>query len=113
MVFGVLGREALATAGAVASGAGIMPGEPGEAPAQSRCNSDRRCRSHPDCRATPGDRPSGAAFVIEGGAAAIALDVDLQDGGVVDEPVDGGERHGVIGEYCAPFAERLIGGDQQ
>jgi hypothetical protein len=36
-----------------------------------------------------------------------------QDGGVVDEAVDGGERHGVIGEYFAPFAERLIGADQQ
>jgi hypothetical protein len=32
---------------------------------------------------------------------------------VVNETVDGGERHGLIWEYLAPFAERLIGGDQQ
>jgi hypothetical protein len=31
----------------------------------------------------------------------------------MDEAVDGGERHGLIGEHLAPFAERLIGRDQQ
>ena len=33
--------------------------------------------------------------------------------GWVNETVDGGERHGLIWEYLAPFAERLVGGDQQ
>ena len=31
----------------------------------------------------------------------------------MDEAVDGGERHGGVGEDLAPFAERLVGGDQQ
>ena len=31
---------------------------------------------------------------------------------MVHEPVDGGERHG-LGEDLAPFAERLVGRDQQ
>ena len=57
-------------------------------------------------------RPSGAAFAVEGGAASIALDVHFEDGGVVDKAVDGGERHGLIGENFAPFAKWLIGGDQ-
>ncbi len=44
--------------------------------------------------------------------AAIAPDVHLQDRGVVSEPVDGGEGHGLIGEGPVPFAEGLVGGDQ-
>ncbi len=31
---------------------------------------------------------------------------------MVDEAVDGRERHGLVGEDLAPFAERLIGRDQ-
>ena len=31
---------------------------------------------------------------------------------VVDEAIDGGERHGLVWEDLAPFAEWLIGGDQ-
>ena len=57
--------------------------------------------------------PAGAAFAFEGGAAAIALDVHLEDGGVVDEAVDDGERHRLVGEDFPPFSERLVGGDQQ
>ena len=57
-------------------------------------------------------RPAGAAFAFEGGAAAVAFDVHLEDGGVVDEPVDDGERHRLIGEDFFPFAEGLVGGDQ-
>ena len=30
----------------------------------------------------------------------------------MDEAVDGGERHGGVGEDLSPFAERLVGGDQ-
>jgi hypothetical protein len=63
-----------------------------------------------DCRVCR--RPSGTAFAVERGAAAIAFDVDLQDGGVMDETVDGGERHGLVREYFVPCAERLIGGDE-
>ena len=30
----------------------------------------------------------------------------------MDEAIDGGERHGLVWEDRAPFAEWLIGGDQ-
>ena len=63
-----------------------------------------------DCRV--GGWPSASALSLEGFASPVALDVHLQDRGVVDEAVDGGERHGLIGEDLAPFAEGLIGGDQ-
>jgi len=58
-------------------------------------------------------RPAWAAFAFEGGAAAIALDGDLEDGCVVDEAIDEGQRHRLVGEDLSPFAERLVGGDQQ
>jgi len=32
---------------------------------------------------------------------------------VVHEPVDGRQRHGFVGEDLAPFAERLVGCDEQ
>jgi hypothetical protein len=50
---------------------------------------------------------------LERGPPAIALDVHLQDGGVVHEPIDGCQRHGLVGENLAPFAERLVGRDEQ
>ncbi len=34
-----------------------------------------------------------AAFAFEGGAAAIALDIHLEDCGVVDQAIDDGKRH--------------------
>ena len=58
-------------------------------------------------------RSAGAALAAEGGLAAVALDVHLDDRGVVDETVDGREGHGLIGEDAAPLAERLIGRDEQ
>ena len=42
-----------------------------------------------------------ATFSIEGLAAAITLDIHLQDGGVMDEAIDGRERHGLVGEACS------------
>ena len=60
-----------------------------------------------------GRRAAGASLAFEGGAAAVAFDVHLEDGGVVDEAVDDGERHRLVGEDLAPFAERLVGGDEQ
>ena len=44
--------------------------------------------------------------------ASITLDIHLEDGRVVDQPVDGGQRHGRVGEDRVPGAEGLIGGDQ-
>lgn len=64
-----------------------------------------------DCRA--GWRSAGTTLSVKGGAAPIALDVHLEDGGMVHQPVDGGERHRWIGEDPAPFAEGLVGGDHQ
>ena len=49
-----------------------------------------------DCRADW--RPSGPTLAIEGSAAAIALDVHLADGGVVDEAADDGEGHRLVGK---------------
>ena len=62
------------------------------------------------CRA--GWRSSRTAFSFEGGSPSVALDVHLEDGRVMDEAVDRGERHGGIGEDLAPLAERLVGGDE-
>ncbi len=59
-----------------------------------------------DCRATL------TALAIKCGATSIALDVHLEDGRVMDQPVDGSERHGLVRKHLAPFAERLVGGDQ-
>ena len=32
---------------------------------------------------------------------------------MVNEAIDGGERHSLVGEYLPPFAEGLIGGDHR
>lgn len=45
-------------------------------------------------------------------AAPVAFDIHLEDGGLMDEPVDGGERHGGVREDLVPLAEGLVGGDQ-
>jgi hypothetical protein len=45
------------------------------------------------------------ALAVDGGAAPIALDVHLEDGGVMHEAVDGGECHGLVGEHLAPLAD--------
>ena len=43
---------------------------------------------------------------------AIALDIHLEDGGVVDEAIDGGKCHDLVWEDAVPFGEWLIGGDE-
>ena len=64
-----------------------------------------------DCRARRrSPRPLG---FFDRRFSAIAVDVHLEDGRVMDEPVDGGEGHGLIGKDFSPFAERLICGDEQ
>ncbi len=57
--------------------------------------------------------PREASRLVDRGLAPVALDVHFQNRGMVDEAVDGGERHGGVGEDLAPFAERLIGGDEE
>jgi hypothetical protein len=44
-------------------------------------------------------RPTGTALAIECGAASITLDIHLEDGGVVDEAVDGSERQCSVNVY--------------
>jgi len=44
---------------------------------------------------------------------AVALDVHLQNDGVVHETVNCGERHGGIRKDGCPFAERSVRGDQE
>jgi hypothetical protein len=50
-----------------------------------------------DCRARRRSAKSPLSF--ERGAAPIAFDVHLEDGGVMDEAVDSGERHGLVTEH--------------
>jgi hypothetical protein len=38
--------------------------------------------------------------VFGGGPAAIAPGVELEDGGMMDEAVDGGDRHGSVWKIC-------------
>lgn len=48
---------------------------------------------------------------IGGGATAVAVGVHLEDGRMMDEPVDGGDGDGLVGEDSVPGAEGLVGGD--
>src|SRR5512132_699887 len=49
----------------------------------------------------------------KGGAPSIALGVELENGGVVHQSVDGGDGHRRIREDLYPGAERLVAGDDQ
>src|SRR5713101_2674746 len=71
----------------------------------------RRSGGRFECRA--GRRSAWSAFAVERGAAAIALDVHLEDCGVMDKAIDDGEGHCLVWKDLAPLAERLVGGDQQ
>lgn len=58
--------------------------------------------------------PAGSvSLAIEGCATVVAVYIHLKDRRVMDEPIDGGERHGGVGKDLAPFAEELIRRDQQ
>ena len=71
----------------------------------------RRSGGRLDCRA--GRRSARSAFAVERGAAAIALDVHLEDRGVMNEAIDDGQRHRLVWKDLAPLSGRLVGGDQQ
>ena len=55
----------------------------------------------------------GLGLACDGGAPPVAFDIHLEDGGMVDEAVDGGDGHCRIGEHLAPVSERLVCCDQQ
>jgi hypothetical protein len=61
--------------------------------------SQERTRSH--VRTWPG--PSNPAGLLP----------IFQDRGMVHEPVDSCQRHGLVGENLAPFAEGLVGRNEQ
>ena len=60
-----------------------------------------------------GGPPRPPLSSVERGASAIALDVHLEDCGVVDEAIDGGHRSGLVGEHLVPFSEGLVRGYQK
>src|SRR5450631_2466951 len=62
-----------------------------------------------DCRV--GWWPAATALSIEGLAATIALDIHLQNRGVMDKAINSGKRHSLVGEDLAPFSKWLIGRD--
>ena len=57
-------------------------------------------------------RGAAAPFCLFGCFAPVAFHIHLEDGCVMHEPVDGGQRHGWVGKYRVPFSERLISRDQ-
>jgi len=64
-----------------------------------------------DCRVDR--RAAAASLAFKRGAAAVAFDVHLKDGGVMNEAVDDSDRHSLIREDFAPFAKGLVGGDEE
>ncbi len=63
-----------------------------------------------DCRARC--RASGGGSALDGGAAAVAFDIHLEDGCVMHEAIDGGQCHSGIWEDFSPFSKRLISRNQ-
>jgi len=63
-----------------------------------------------DCRVR--GRPARPALAIECGTSSIALDIHLKDRRVMDEAIDGGQRHSLIWKHLSPLAEWLVSGDQ-
>ena len=50
---------------------------------------------------------------IDGGTAPEALHIHLEDRGVMDETVNGGEGHGGVREDFPPLSEGLVCSDEQ
>src|ERR1700730_17146747 len=48
-------------------------------------------------------RAAAASLAFERGTAAVAFDVHLEDGGVMDEAVDDSDRHCLVWEDLTPF----------
>src|SRR5467141_4171504 len=58
-------------------------------------------------------RSAAASLAFERGASPVTLDVHLKDGGMVNQAVYDRDRHCLVWEDLAPFAERLIGSDEE
>ena len=50
---------------------------------------------------------------LAGNAPTVALGIEFKNGSVVNKPIDRRDSDGGIGENLAPFAERLIAGDDE
>ena len=50
---------------------------------------------------------------VHGRLSAVTLPLAFQNGGMVDEPINGGDGHHVVLKYLPPFAEGMIGGDDE
>jgi hypothetical protein len=59
----------------------------------------RRSSVRCDCRV--GGRPASASLAFKGRATAVAFDVHLEDGGVMNEAVDDSDRHCLVPEHGA------------
>ena len=60
-----------------------------------------------DC--CPRRRPAAAAFGLARYPIAVAfVDIHLKDDRVMHEAIDDCERHRLVREHLAPFAERLV-----
>ena len=70
-------------------------------------------RLRPVARACTVRFPRRCLYGRVSGLAAVALDVEFEDVGAVNEAVDGGKGHGVAAEDLAPGAERLVGDQQE
>ena len=55
----------------------------------------------------------GGSTLFGGGTPAVAFVIHFDDGGMVDEPVDGRDGNRGIWKHLVPFAERLIAGDDE
>ena len=63
-----------------------------------------------DCRVDR--RAAAASLAFKRSATAVAFDVHLEDGGVMNEAVNDRDRHCLVREDFAPFAKRLVGSDE-
>src|SRR5208283_3535583 len=57
------------------------------------------------------DRVSVLFGSTESEALSVAFAIHLDDGGVMDQSIDGRRRHGGIGKDRVPGRKRLVGGD--
>jgi hypothetical protein len=74
----------------------------------------RQLRSHATrhgCGNLSQDRVSVLFGSTESEALSVAFAIHLDDGGVMDQSIDGRRRHGGIGKDRVPGRKRLVGGD--
>ena len=53
-----------------------------------------------------------SSFGFDGASSSVTFDVEFENCAVMNEPVNGGQGHRGVGEDLVPFAERLVGGNE-